>query len=110
MRVQADRSLGDLARHLGLSIVYLSDIERDRRGALGPIKILEASEFLETSPDLLLRAAAESKGTFDLDVRDYSPVAFELLSGLAKGRHRDEVYQRMLDILNEDEKPNESNA
>ena len=102
MRVQAKKSLGELARHLDISVVYLSDIERGRRGALNPTKLLEACKFLEASPEPLLRAAAQLKGTFDLDVRDYPPVALELLSGLAKGRHRDEVYQKMLDILNED--------
>lgn len=103
MRIQAKRSLGELARHLDLSVVYLSDIERGRRGALGHTKVVEASKFLGVSPEPLLLAAAEERGTFDLDVRDYSPIALELLSGLAKGRQSDEVYQKMLNILNEDE-------
>ena len=103
MRTEAKRSLGDLARHLDLSVVYVSDIERDRRSPLGLSKILQASKFLNASPDPLLRAAAQSKGTFDLDVRDYPPVALELLSGLAKGRQRDEIYQQMLEILNKED-------
>jgi transcriptional regulator with XRE-family HTH domain len=99
MRLEAKRSLGELARHLEVSIVYVSDIERDRRSPLSLAKIIQASKFLNARPDKLLRAAAESKGTFDLDVRDYPPVALELLSGLAKGRRRDEIYEQMLDIL-----------
>ena len=104
MRTQAKRSLGELARHLDLSVVYVSDIERDRRSPLSLNKILLASEFLGSSPDLLLRAAAQSRGTFDLDVRDYPAVALELLSGLAKGRQRDEIYQQMLEILKKEDR------
>jgi transcriptional regulator with XRE-family HTH domain len=110
-RMKAGKSLGELARHLGVSVVYMSDVERSRRSPLSNLKILFVSEFLETDPSELLTAAIEDKRKFDLDIADYPPVAIELLSGLARGRRKDETYRKLLDLLKrEDEKGDQDPA
>ena len=102
-RMKAGKSLGLLARHLGVSIVYVSDVERSRRSPLSNLKILVVSEFLGIDPSELLTAAIEDKRKFDLDVADYPPVAIELLSGLARGRRRDETYRKLLELLKKED-------
>jgi len=107
--MKAGKSLGDLARHLGVSIVYISDVERSRRSPLSNLKILLVSEYLRTDPSELLTAAIDDKRKFNLDVADYPPVAIELLSGLARGRRQDETYRKLLELLKrEDEKSEQS--
>jgi transcriptional regulator with XRE-family HTH domain len=107
--MKAGKSLGDLARHLGVSIVYLSDVERSRRSPLSNTKILTVAGFLDADPSELLTAAIEDKGKFDLDVADYPTVALELLSGLARGRRRDETYRKLLDLLKREDERDEQN-
>lgn len=108
--MSAGRSLGELARHLGVSVVYMSDVERGRRAPLVVPKIVQAARFLETSPLPLLKSAAQHKGTFDLDVTDYPDSAFQLLSSLARGRRSDEIYQKLLEELEQFDEQEEDNA
>ena len=102
--MNAGKSLGALARFLGVSVVYMSDVERSRRSPLSNQRIMEASSFLGTDPSELLTAAIEEKGRLDLDVADYPPVAIELLSGLARGRRHDDTYRKLLDLLKREDK------
>jgi transcriptional regulator with XRE-family HTH domain len=108
LRAKAGFSVGDLARHLGYSVVYVSDVERGRRGPFEEDKIREAASFLRVDADPLLRAALESRGTFKLDVEGYPSVAFDLLSSLARGERSKETYQKLLETLKkEDQKKKE---
>lgn len=106
-RMKAGKSLGDLARHLGVSVVYLSDVERSRRSPLANARILQACDFLNADPAELLTAAIEDRGKFDLDVADYPDVALKLLSGLARGRRSDETYRKLLEVLRIEDERNE---
>lgn len=99
LRMDANRSLGELARHLGVSVVYLSDVERGRRAPLAFPKIIETATFLNVRPLPLFKAAAQHRGSFDLDVTDYPDSAFELLSSLARGKRSDEIYHQLLQAL-----------
>jgi transcriptional regulator with XRE-family HTH domain len=67
-REAADQSMGALARHLGVSVSYLSDVERGHRAPLVADKIKKAAVFLNTDERPLLAAAAEVRGAFQLDV------------------------------------------
>jgi len=98
-RMKAGKSLGQLARYLDVSVVYMSDVERSRRAPLSNLKILTVCEFLGVDASELLTAAIEDKQKFDLDIADYPPVAIELFSGLARGRRRDETYRKLLALL-----------
>jgi transcriptional regulator with XRE-family HTH domain len=54
-------SLGALARHLGLTAPYLSDVELGRRSPLAPAHTIKAAEFLGVDPQPLLLAAIEGR-------------------------------------------------
>lgn len=109
VRVDAQRSLGEVARHLGVSVVYLSDVERGRRGPLSLQKIIDAASFLGVRPLPLLKSAAQHRGSFDLDVTDYPDSAFELLSSLARGKRSDEIYQQLLQALEKYDESEDAN-
>ena len=47
-RRQAGRTLGHLSKLLGVSVVYLSDVERGNRKPLNNERILKVAEFLAT--------------------------------------------------------------
>lgn len=69
-RVDAGKSMGMLARHMGVSVPYISGVERGRRAPLTAARILETARFLELTDEkksLLLKTAAEARGFFELD-------------------------------------------
>ena len=54
-RLAAERTLVDLAAHLGISPAYLHDIERGRRAPLSVERIQKAAQFLGCSERYFLR-------------------------------------------------------
>ena len=87
LREASGKSMGALARHLGHSVPYLSDIERNQRGALGAQKIQQAAEFLEVSAQALLVAAAQERSVLDVP-ESVSPEAMEVGVQFASAMHR----------------------
>jgi transcriptional regulator with XRE-family HTH domain len=65
-RKKADKTMEDLAKKLGLTVSYVSDVERGYRQPWTNERIVEIAEFLNTDPNPLLKAAAESRGAFVL--------------------------------------------
>lgn len=84
-REEAHWGMGDLAQHLEVSLTYLSDVERDRRPPLAADRILKAAAALEVEPDTLLRAAAESRGVFELEAKNVSKRKKDLGASLMRG-------------------------
>ncbi len=81
-------SMGQLARHLGVKVPYLSGVERGKRAPLSNERINEAASFLGLSGsdhERLLAAAAESRGFFELVSDAVSPAKQELGAALARG-------------------------
>src|SRR5579862_4598867 len=99
LRFKAGYSVGALARHLGCSTPYVSDVERGRRGPFDENKIRKAASFLNADPDPLLRAALETRGAIRLDIEGYPDVAIDLLRSLARSERSEETYQELLDTL-----------
>jgi transcriptional regulator with XRE-family HTH domain len=105
LRVAAGKSVGALARHLGVSVVYVSDVERGRRGPFVMDKLYQTATFLGVDPEVLVRAATNDKGSVNLDTKDYPDSAIDLFTSLARGKRREEIYQKLLKVLTaEDEK------
>lgn len=67
MREGAKQSMGEVARRLGVTVPFLSDVERGNRGPLAPAKLLVVCALLGVDPTELLELAARSRGTFELD-------------------------------------------
>jgi transcriptional regulator with XRE-family HTH domain len=103
LRLPTGKSLGELARHLGYSVVYLSDIERGRRPPFDDSKIRETAAFLGLDPEPLLDAALHTRGEMIFDVKSQSDPALDVLKSLARGKRRDAVYKEVLDVLKRDD-------
>jgi transcriptional regulator with XRE-family HTH domain len=75
----------DLAQHLGVSVVFISDVERGNRAPLTAEKILKLTEFLGVDPEPLLLKAAKSRGSFELDATGVSGKAQRVGAALMRG-------------------------
>lgn len=105
LRRKADKTLGDVARELGISAVYLSDVERGNRKPFTTERLVKMASFLDIEPKLLIDAADIEKGVIEYDIRRASPLQADvvggLVAGLARGGVSDEQLERVRTILNE---------
>ena len=76
LRKNAGKSMGEVARHLDVSVTYVSDVERGHRAPLTEERIFDAAAFLGIDPTELLDAAAEHHGAYALAIdKETSPQA-----------------------------------
>jgi len=103
-RRKADKTLGNVARLLGVSVVYLSDVERGNRKPLSNERIVKISGFLETDPAPLMEAADRERGFIEYDIRKARPLEADvvggLVAGLARGGVKDDQLHAIQKILN----------
>ena len=106
-RRKADKTLGDVARLLGVSIVFLSDVERGNRAPLNADRILKAAAFLGQDSMPLLEAADRERGFIEYDIRKARPLEADVVGGLVAGLQRggitDEQLHNIQRILNREE-------
>ena len=106
-RQKAKRTLGDVARMLGVSVVYVSDVERGNRRPFGNERILKVARFLEADPAPLIAAADVEKGVIEYAISKAKPlearVVGDLVSGLARGGVTDDQLERIRTILKDSE-------
>ena len=106
-RQNAERTLGDIARLLGVSVVYVSDVERGNRRPFNNERILKVAELLEADPAPLIKAADVEKGVIEYDITKAKPlearVVGDLVIGLARGGVTEDQLERIEDILKDDE-------
>jgi|HubBroStandDraft_3_1064219.scaffolds.fasta_scaffold213508_2 transcriptional regulator with XRE-family HTH domain len=103
-RRKADKTLGQVSRGIGVSIVYLSDVERGNRSPLTEDRIIRAANFLDIAdPSELLRAAIRERGVVQYDLKQAGPleahVVGELVTGLARGGISEETLLQIQSIL-----------
>ena len=77
-------TLGQLAGFLDISIPYLSDVERGKRGPFAKDRIESIANFLGVDKGQLLAAAARSRGFFELDT-NVGPEGQRLGEALMRG-------------------------
>lgn len=103
MRRDAGKTLGDLARLLGVSVVYVSDVERGNRRPFGKERILAIGKFLKVDPVELLTVADRERGVIEYDISKASALEADvvggLVTGLARGGVSDEQLQGIKRIL-----------
>jgi transcriptional regulator with XRE-family HTH domain len=108
LRRKDGNTLGDLAELLGVSTVYVSDVERGNRNPFSTDKILKIAEFLQTEPTELLRSADLERGVIEYDVRNGTELGAKVVGGLVTGLARGGISNRKLreiqTILEEEEK------
>lgn len=85
VRRNADKTMLDLAEELGVSVVFVSDVERGNRAPFTSSRIIGAARFLSCDPEPLLMAAAKSRGSFELDATGVSSKAREVGAALMRG-------------------------
>ena len=105
-RRKADKTLGQVARVLGVSVVYLSDVERGNRKPMTEDRIIKTAEFLEIADaSELLKAAIRERGFIEYDLKQASPleahVVGDLVTGLARGGISEEKLLSIQKILEE---------
>lgn len=103
LREDAKVSMGALARHLGVSVAYLSDVERSNRAPLTHDRICRAAEFLTVKAEPLLEAAAESRGFYELPAVELSPAGREVGATLMRGwpTYTDKEFEKIARLLQE---------
>jgi transcriptional regulator with XRE-family HTH domain len=102
IRIEAGRSIGEVARHLGVSTVFVSDVERGVRAPLSPERIRQAAGFLGIDAGPLLLAAAMQKKVFEFDISGATPAELRVLSGMARGGVTEQQWAEILRILGEE--------
>lgn len=107
-RQNAEKTLGEVARLLEVSVVYVSDVERGNRRPFSNERILRVATFLNADPAPLIAAADVEKGVIEYDISKAKPleasVVGNLVSGLARGGVTDDQLERIRNILKDSEK------
>lgn len=106
LRIAAAVSLGELSRHLEISVTYLSDVERGTRAPLSPARIGKTANFLGlTAADAtrLLEVAAKSRGFFELAAENMSPTGSKVGAALMRGwpQYTEADLERIAKLLEE---------
>lgn len=65
LRKDASKTLMDVARHLDVSVTFISDVEQGRR-SMSPERVRQAAECFGIDPAELFAAASEGRGAFEL--------------------------------------------
>jgi transcriptional regulator with XRE-family HTH domain len=105
LRRKADKTLGDVARELDISIVYLSDVERGNRKPFANERLIQLATFLKVDAEELIEAADKERGIIEYDIRRATPLQADvvggLVAGLARGGVSDEQLESIRNILKE---------
>lgn len=72
LREQAKKSMKDLANALGVSVVYISDIERGRRNPPQGDKLHKIADFLNISREEVETWALKERKRVELDLKSES--------------------------------------
>jgi transcriptional regulator with XRE-family HTH domain len=111
LRRKADKTLGDVARLLGVSVVYVSDVERGNRKPLSNERIIQIAKLLGEDPTALIEAADWERGFIEYDIRKARPLEADvvggLVAGLARGGVSDDQLRNIRRILTERDTPDE---
>lgn len=108
LRRETGKTLGEVARLLNVSTVYLSDVERGNRKPFTRERILKICDFLEKDADELLQAADRERGVIEYDITNASDLAAnvvgDLVTGLARGGISKQQLQQIQGIMKEHDK------
>ncbi len=111
-RTAAGISMGKLARHLEVSVTYVSDVELGKRAPLVVEKIRRAAELIGADAEPLERAATKVRRQYVLQGQNVSPTAQATGAALARGwaEMSDETLDRIRQLVEEEERTRELKA
>ena len=105
-RREAGKTLSAVAQLLGVSVVYVSDVERGNRRALSSDRIVKVAKFLKVDAKPLIEAADIERGIIEYDITNAKPLEADvvggLVGGLARGGVTDRQLRRIKRILDKD--------
>ena len=99
-RRNAAKTLGDVARLLNVSVVYVSDVERGNRRPFTNERILTIARFVNTDPAPLIAAADVERGVIEYDITKAKPLEAAVVGGLVSGLARGGVTNDQLRKIN----------
>lgn len=101
LREEREMHLSDLARAMGWSSVYMSDIELGHRNPPSQEKILKIAEALDADPVQLIDLAATTKKKVEFDLQGVQPHRAEMALLLARSWSglKDEDVEKIKKIL-----------
>lgn len=88
LREAADITMGQVARHLGVSTPYLSNVEVGHRPPLSMERIRVVAEFLgltKVDEERLIAQAAEERQFFEISTEGLGPRHMKLGAALSRG-------------------------
>lgn len=100
-RREADKTLGEVARLLDVSTVYVSDVERGNRKPFSRERILKIANFLGRDPGPLLTAADCEKGVIEYAIKNASSLEARVVGGLVTGLARGGISKGQLNQIQE---------
>ena len=92
----AGKTLSAVAKLLGVSVVYVSDVERGNRRALNSDRIVKVAKFLMVDAKPLIEAADIERGIIEYDITNAKPLEADVVGGLVVGLARGGVTDRQL--------------
>lgn len=96
LRREKRKTLGDVARMLGVSVVYLSDVERGNRKPFSRDRVLKIAAFLGVESDELIKAVDRERGFIEYDITKASPLEANVVTGLVAGLARGGISEDQL--------------
>ncbi len=95
-RRDAGKTLGEVAGHIGVSVVFLSDVERGNRKPLGKDRLSAIGQYLGIDAGPLMEAADYERGFIEYDIRRARPLEADVVGGLVAGLARGGVTDEQL--------------
>jgi transcriptional regulator with XRE-family HTH domain len=100
LRREAGKTLGDIARLLRVTTVYVSDVERGNRKPFAQERIIQIAHFLGRDPGPLLTAADKERGVIEYDITNADPLEAKVVGGLVTGLARGGISKDQLNKIN----------
>ena len=96
-RKNAKKTMADVAAALGVTVTYVSDVERGKRAPWNQKKVIAAARVVAANPSSHLAAAAGSRGQFTLSAQSSK----QREVGAALMRAWDDLDDDMLEAIEE---------
>jgi transcriptional regulator with XRE-family HTH domain len=96
-------SMGQVARYLGVTVSYVSDVELGKRAPFTDDRIKQASSYLGVNPEPFIELAGRCRGFFE--IRPQNPMQYKVGAALARrfGELSEEQLERLQEIVGEEE-------
>jgi transcriptional regulator with XRE-family HTH domain len=99
-RLDAHRTLKSVADELGVSPVYVSEVELGKRPPFNSSRIEQVANFCNADAKPLMEQACRERGFLEVDMARATRAQVEVVSGLARGGLSDDQWEQINQIVN----------